>query len=169
VNLFNAQVLGQRKIIALIDYNEDYGKFPQNWLMPLGFYKPSWGKWQVRPVYVLDIQRVPGYRAGYCYGHRVMYEDKQFYYGLWLGFYDSGNKLWKLSWGAPRVRPVPHIGRVITNSVGAAVWDIQNNHATYWSSANAAGHDPFFNQDTPKQYLNSVRYGTPFGLAQAMR
>ncbi|MGH7917262.1 MAG: hypothetical protein ACREQE_07320, partial [Candidatus Binataceae bacterium] len=90
-------------------------------------------------------------------------------YALWEDLYDSGNKLWKLSWLAPRVRPVPELGRVITNSVGASVWDIENNHATYWKSANTKGNDPFFNQDTPKQYLNAVRFGTPGGLAQAMR
>ncbi|MGH7984995.1 MAG: DUF1329 domain-containing protein [Candidatus Binataceae bacterium] len=169
INLFNAKLLGERKIIALIDYNEDYGDFPNNWLMPLGFSKPSWGKWQVRPVNVLDIRRLPNYRAGYCYGHRVLYQDQGFYYALWEDLYDSGNKLWKLSWLAPRVRPVPELGRVITNSVGASVWDIENNHATYWKSANTKGNDPFFNQDTPKQYLNAVRFGTPGGLAQAMR
>ncbi|HZO82522.1 MAG TPA: DUF1329 domain-containing protein [Candidatus Binataceae bacterium] len=169
IALFDAKVLAERPVIGLMHYNEDYGTFPGNWLMPIGFYKPSWGKWQVRNVYVLDVRRVPSERSGYCYGSRIMYVDKEVFYTVWNDLYDSNLRLWKVQWWAPRVRPVPGDGDVITNSVGAATYDLQNEHASYWSSANPKGIDPYFNSDTPKQYQNLVRFSTPAGMMQVMR
>src|SRR5579863_122236 len=166
-SLFNGTMLGERKIIGLMDYNQEYSQFPKNWDMPLGFYKPSWGKWQVRDVYVDDIRRVPSERTGYCYGSRIMYLDKEFFYSLWTDLYDSNMKLWKAQFWAPRVRPVPGAGRVITNSVGCASYDLQNTHATYWSSAgNPKGEDPMFNSDAPKEWHDGIKYGSPAGLMQ---
>jgi hypothetical protein len=82
-SLFDAVVLGERTILALIDYNQEYASFPNNWEMPLGFPTPSWGKWQLRDVYAIDVRRVPSERSGYCYGSRIMYVDKEFFYTLW--------------------------------------------------------------------------------------
>ncbi len=169
-SLFTGTVLAERKVIGLIDYNQDYSKFPANWDMPLGFAKPSWGKWQLRSTYIDDIRRIPEERSGYCYGSRVMYIDKEFFYSLWTDLYDSNMKLWKAQFWAPRVRPVPGDGRVITNSVGCASYDLQNTHATYWSSAgNPRGADPLFNSDAPQEYHDGIKYGSPTGLALIMR
>jgi hypothetical protein len=169
-SLFIGNMLGVRKIVGLIDYNQEYSQFPKGWDMPLGFAKPSWGKWQVRDTYVDDIRRVPSERNGYCYGSRVMYLDKEFFYSLWTDLYDSNMKLWKAQFWAPRIRPVPGVGRAITNSVGAASYDLQNTHGTYWSSAgNPRGEDPLFDSDAPAYYHDGVRYGSPAGLSQLMR
>jgi hypothetical protein len=169
-SLFNAAVLGERKIIALIDYNQEYAFFPKNWEMPLGFPKPSWGKWQLRDVYVIDVRRVPSERPGYCYGSRIMYVDKEFFYTLWNDLYDSNMKLWKTQFWGPKIRPVPQLDRVITNVVGAVTWDLQNAHASYWSSAgNPTQNEPFLNQDAPGQYHDGVKYGSPSGLMQILR
>jgi Protein of unknown function (DUF1329) len=168
--LFDAAVLGERKIIALIDYNQEYAFFPNNWEMPLGFPKPSWGKWQLRDVYVIDVRRVPSERPGYCYGSRIMYVDKEFFYTLWNDLYDSNMKLWKTQFWVPKIRPVPQLDRVITNVVGAATWDLQNAHASYWSSAgNPTQTEPFLNQDAPDEYHDGVKYGSPSGLMQILR
>jgi len=169
-SLFIGNMLGVRKIVGLIDYNQEYSQFPKNWDMPLGFAKPSWGKWQARDTYVDDIRRVPSERNGYCYGSRIMYLDKEFFYSLWTDLYDSNMKLWKAQFWAPRIRPVPGVGRAITNSVGAASYDLQNTHGTYWSSAgNPRGQDPLFDSEAPAYYHDGVRYGSPAGLSQIMR
>jgi hypothetical protein len=52
-------------------------QFPNDYYMPLGFPKPDWGAWQVRPAMVIDVHRVPSEASGYCYGDRVMYLDKE--------------------------------------------------------------------------------------------
>jgi hypothetical protein len=169
-SLFEGTLRGERQIFGLIDYNQDYGQFPANWDMPLGFPKPSWGKWELRDVYVDDIRRIPQERSGYCYGSRVMYVDKEFFYSLWNDLYDSNMKLWKAQFWGPKVRPVPGLGRVITNAVGAASYDLQNLHATYYSSAgNPLSHEPFFNSDAPAEYHDGIKYGSPSGLSQIMK
>lgn len=169
-SLFHGTMLGERKIINLNDYNQEYSQFPKNWDMPLGFPKPSWGKWQERDVYVTDIRRIPQEAAGYCYGSRMLYIDKETYYTDWSDLYDSNLKLWKAQFWGARIRPVPGVGRVITNSVGAVTWDLQNAHASYWSSAgNPSGTDPIFNTDVPKEYQDGVKYGSPSGLMLIMR
>ncbi|MBE3605335.1 hypothetical protein IMX07_17160 [bacterium] len=59
---------------------------------------------------------------------------------------------------------------MITNSVGCASYDLQNTHATYWSSAgNPRGADPLFNSDAPQEYHDGIKYGSPTGLALIMR
>src|SRR5207302_2573092 len=94
-SLFNGNVLGERKVLALMDYNQEYSQFPKNWDMPLGFAKPSWGKWELRAVYLNDVRRIPQERAGYCYGSRIMYIDNEVFYSIWNDLYDSNMKLWK--------------------------------------------------------------------------
>jgi hypothetical protein len=169
-SLFNGAMLGERKVLALLDYNQEYAHFPAGWDMPLGFPKPSWGRWELRDVYVDDVRRIMQERAGYCYGSRMMYVDKEFFYSVWNDLYDSNMKLWKAQFWGPRIRPVPGAGKVITNSVGCASYDLQNTHATYWSSAgNAKGEDPMFNADVPPEYHDGIKYGSPAGLMQIMK
>jgi hypothetical protein len=169
-SMFDAVMLGERKILALIDYNQKYASFPANWQMPLGFPRPSWGKWQLRDVYVIDVRRIPTERLGYCYGSRIMYVDKEFFYTLWNDLYDSNMKLWKTQFWGPKIRSVPQLGRTITNVVGAATWDLQNSHASYWSSAGNLRHlEPHLNENAPVQFHDGVKYGSPSGLMQIMK
>lgn len=169
-SMFNGNVLGERKVLGLINYNQQYSQFPVNWDMPLGFAKPSWGQWELRDVYVNDVRRVAQESSGYCYGSRIMYIDKEVFYSIWNDLYDSNMTLWKAQFWAPRIRPVPGVGRVITNSVGAASYDLQNAHATYWSSAgNPKGADPLFDSDVPAEYHDGIKYGSPAGLMQILK
>ncbi|MGH7986153.1 MAG: hypothetical protein ACREQX_07710, partial [Candidatus Binataceae bacterium] len=162
--------LGSRKILNLVDdYSTKTGSFPQDWDMPLGWAKPSWGKWQLRASDIIDVRRIPSESAGYCYGSRMMYVDSHFHYANWIDVYDSNLKLWKLFWLSPRAANVPEIGHVTTNSTSAAVWDIQNSHATYVSTVDPDGVGPAFNQDAPADYHNYTKYCTPSGLMQIMR
>ncbi|MGH7935368.1 MAG: DUF1329 domain-containing protein [Candidatus Binataceae bacterium] len=169
--IFDAKYLGSRKILSIgNDYANITGKFPDNWYMPLGWPKPSWGPFELRNVDIIDVRRIPSEAPGYCYGSRIMYVDQAFDYGIWQELYDSNMKLWKIfGGGGAHVVDVPGVGRVVTNSVSTAAWDIQNDHASYFSSMNEQGHDATFNEQAPQEYHDYTKYSTPAGLMQIMR
>jgi len=169
--LFDSKYLGARKTLALAnDYANVTGDFPHNWAMPLGWPKPSWGAFELRNLDLIDVRRVPSERAGYCYGSRIMYVDQAYAYADWIEIYDQNLELWKIfGGGAAHVVDVPGVGRVVTNSVVSGGWDIQNDHASYFSSIDKAGHEPFFNQNAPKEYQDLSRYSTPGGLMQILQ
>jgi hypothetical protein len=167
---FSATVLGEKKVLAQMDVGTAGANFPRDYDMPLGWPKPSWGKWEVRDVYVLDIRKIPSMASGYCYGKRIMYLDKQFYGALWQDLYDSKMRLWKIALLQPIVLKVPLAGP--QNSSGAQYshyWDIQNNHASFNGPNDGHGYDVLLNQNAPKQYDDIGRYSTPGGLDQVMR
>ena len=138
--------------------------------MPLGWPKASWGKWELRDTYVLDLRRIHSQAAGYCYGKRIMYVDKQFYGILWQDLYDAQMRLWKIALQQPIVLNVPGIGP--QNSTGAGLghmWDIQNNHATYGGPNDGHGYAILINEDAPGAYQDVRRYTTQEGLSMTMR
>lgn len=168
--LFDATYLGHRKLLILEgDFTHQTGHIPEDWDMPLGFPKPSWGQWQVRDYDIIDVRRIPSERAGYCYGSRIMYVDSIYHYAAWLDIFDANLKHWKIQFWASRAENVPPLGHVNTNSVTLAVWDVQNDHATYLSTYDAAGVGPYFNQAAPPEYHNYTKYSSPSGLMQVMQ
>lgn len=128
--MFDAKFLGRRKILALFgDYKPKGGDFPNNYYMPLGWPRPSWGQWQLRDVDVIDVRRVPSKQSGYCVGSRIIYEDAQNHYALWEDSFDINLKLWKVAWVGQREVKDPVIG-FVPAPVTSSVWDIQNDHMT---------------------------------------
>ncbi len=167
---FDATVTGEKKILAQMDIGTAGANFPQDYDMPLGWSKPSWGKWEVRDTFVLDIRKIPSKASGYCYGKRIMYVDKQFYGALWEDLYDAKMRPWKFVLLQPIVLKVPQIGP--QNSSGAQYshyWDIQNNHASYNGPNDGHGYDVLINQDVPKGWDDLNKYSNPSGLNQVMR
>jgi hypothetical protein len=168
--LFDATYLGHRKSLILEgDFTHDTGKIPEDWDMPLGFPKPSWGKWQVRDNDIIDVRRIPTENAGYCYGSRIMYVDSIYHYAGWLDIFDVNLKHWKIQYWGSRAEDVVQLGHVNTNSVTLAVWDIQNDHWTYLSTYDASGVGPWFNGGAPREYYNYTKYSSPAGLMQVMQ
>ena len=49
-SVFEGTFLRDQKILALADMTHEDGKFPDNYDMPLGWARPSWGNWEVVPV-----------------------------------------------------------------------------------------------------------------------
>ena len=96
ISVFDAQFLRDQQILGLTDLTTNDSIFPQNWDMPLGWPKPSWGPWSLRDVWVIDVRRIPLLTLGYCYGKRIMYVDKKFAHELWSDLYDVNMKLWKV-------------------------------------------------------------------------
>jgi hypothetical protein len=167
---FDATFVRNQKILSMMDFGNAGANFPDNYDMPLGWPKPSWGKWEVRDVHVIDVRKLPSKASGYCYGKRIMYIDRQWYGALWEDLYDSKLQLWKILMIQPMVLQVPQAG--LQNSTNAGVshyWDIQNNHMTVNGPGSSHGYIVLLNEEAPKQYQDIERYSTPSGLSAIMR
>jgi hypothetical protein len=163
------ELLGEKKILALVDATTPLTRFPQDFYMPLGWPTPAWGKWQVRDVYVISFSKLPAYASGYCYGKKVLYVDKQFSAPLWEDMYDMKMAPWKFLGLFLKTCNVPQIGPV--NSCGAeleAYWDVQHDHATFFNDP-AEGHQLYTNTDAPREFFDLVRFTTAPGLNEIMR
>lgn len=170
ITQFTSKLLGEKKILALNNYNTDAGQFPAKYEMPLAFPKPSWGKWELRDVYVIDVRKVPSMATDYCYGRRVMYVDKNTYVPLWEDLYNAHMKLWKTFAVLPRASKVPGMGvQDFGGSQTDIFWDLRRKHMSVLSSIDDKGHTAFVNQEVPKQYDNIKKYSTPSGLNEIFR
>jgi hypothetical protein len=173
VGMFEGTFLRDQKVLALTAMNDDAGEFPQNYDMPLGWAKPSWGKWQLMDAWVTDVHRIPEFAAGYCYGKRVMYTSKYYYAIVSEDLYDANNKLWKIvqtSWG-PHVDCLhPEWGPMGYTAAGTVLeqyWDIQKDHVSHVINA-YKGKGGAGDCYAP-QYDNIAKYSTSGGLMQIMR
>lgn len=169
IAIFDARFLEHRKMLALTGKLEPLaGDFPNNYFMPLGWPKPSWGAWQLRDVDVIDVRRIPGEQAGYCFGKRIIYEDSRTHYALWEDAYDSAMHLWKSAFVAQRLTHATRLGYV-PGAVTSSVWDFQNDHMTNVSTQDKYGHDLLADYDVPAEYQDFSTYATPAGLARIMK
>jgi hypothetical protein len=100
---FTMRLLGEKKAIALMHADADhmYGgndrggdKLYDRIGMP-GWPSPLVGKWELRDAYVLDVTPLPSMSGGYCYGHKVIFVDKESFIQLFFDNYDSNGKLYK--------------------------------------------------------------------------
>jgi hypothetical protein len=167
--VYTADYLGDRKILTLAVFNQDGAVYPQGYDLPLGWPKPSWGKWEVRPMVIADARRIPSEAAGYCYSSRILYADKEFWNADWVDLYDANRKLWKSISYFNDIGDVPGLGRT-WDGVSSMAWDLQNTHMTLWSGfANPMKVKPYLDFNAPKEYFNGVKYGSPAGLMQILR
>jgi hypothetical protein len=168
-SIYTGDFLGYRKILTLSHFNQDGAIFPDGYLMPLGFPKPSWGKWEVRDHAVVDVHRIPNEAAGYCYSSRIMYADREHWLGNWVDLFDSNRKLWKSISYYNGAGDVPGMGRM-WQGVASSAMDFQNQHETVWCGfGNPWKRNPYIDVNVPKEYFDGVKYGSPAGLQQIMR
>jgi hypothetical protein len=168
-SIYTGDFLGDRKILTLAHFNQDGAIFPDGYLMPLGFPKPSWGKWEVRDHALVDVHRIPSEAAGYCYSSRIIYADKEHWNGNWVDLYDSNHKLWKSIAYYNDAGNVPGLGDA-WDGVSSMAMDFQNSHETVWSGfGNPQKIKPYLDNNAPKEYMDGVKYGSPGGLMQIMR
>jgi hypothetical protein len=171
VGKFEGNWLRDQKLLTLYEMNgKAAGTFPGEYDGILGWPKPSWGEWETRDAYVVDIHRIRSLAPGYCYGRRIDYVDKQYYGNLAEDLYDSNNKLWKVVWTAGTPAQLdnygeqPGIGGIVEN-----YWDVQNDHVSYITSFNPSGAEELWDKQVPKRYDDVTRYSTPGGLQQVLR
>ena len=170
ITRFEAQFLRDQKILALINRGSTGASYPADYDMPLGWPKTNWGKWELRDVSVIDVRRLPAFASGYCYGKRIMYVDRYTNIPLWEDLYDTKMQLWKVNLLLPRAREVPGLG--IQESTGSNInlmWDVQNSHASFFSTQDGPGKDWLINEQVPIEYQDVTRFSTPGGLNQIMR
>ncbi len=170
---WTVKFLGQGQVLALYETDPkvygiraNYNKF----LFPM----PAIGQWEVRPVDVIDVRRVPSQQAGYCYGKRVMYIDTETWANLWSDLYDSAGKLWKVQMISHPPGKIPLIG--YTSDAGnfiEPIWDLQNAHASTAVSAAPNGETVRNNQDCASydgvNYTDAARFNTVQALSEIMR
>jgi hypothetical protein len=159
-----AEYLGQRQILGLVDGSLTQGKYPDAFAQPIGWPQQEWGTWQLRDVDVLAVSKLPQLSGSYCYGRRFMYIDQVFAAPLWEELYDSDQKLWKLLGLFYKTLDVPGVGAV--NDSGSQVqifWDIQNRHSTVLSDP-GVGKPFYVNDEAPKEFQDLAHYTTPPGL-----
>jgi hypothetical protein len=168
-SIYTGDFLGDRKILTLAHFNQDGAVFPDGYLMPLGFPKPSWGKWEVRDMAIDDVHRIPSEATGYCYSSRIIYADKEHWAGDWVDLYDSNHKLWKSISYYNGAGDVPGYGHM-WEGISSSAMDFQNAHETVWCGfGNPWKRKPYLNSNAPKEYFNGTKYGSPSGLMQIMQ
>jgi len=167
---FNATYVGDRGVIEMIQADVAKSADPSFFYMPIFYPKPEVGNWEVRDSYMLDVSRVPSEKAGYCYGRKRLYIDKEVFRSIWADIYDENMHLWKVDYDPTAMISIPGEGsRWINNGWGAMI-DIQNTHLThvdfgphgFWANqdcANVNGHD----------FTDAGQYSSVKGLAQIMR
>jgi uncharacterized protein DUF1329 len=164
-----AELIGERKILALLDFKMPLGRFPENYDMPLGWPKPSWGKWQLRNVYVVNVTSLPGFGSNRCLGKRVMYIDKANYAPLWQDLYDENMEPWRFVAFFLHTIDVTTIGPVDNSNLTVyAFWDVKYKHATVFAEP-GEGQPFYINQQAPAEFMDVARYSTVGGLMMIMR
>ena len=170
VGRFMGKWLRDMKLLTLVMMDSKVPASLSNWDGALGWAKPSWGDWETRDAYVVDIRRSPEFAPGYCYGSRVDYIDKQYYTSMAEDIYDSQLQLWKIYVFATAPKNFDNYGeQEWMGGIASALWDVQNDHATYATTANPAGLKIFWDKEIPERYRDIVKYGTPAGLSMLMR
>ena len=163
-----AEFVGEKRILTLMDFTMPSGRFPDNYDMQIGWPRPSWGKWQLRDVDVINVTNLSNY-PNHCLGRRVVYVDKATYAPLWEDLYDQNLKPWRFVGFFLRTLDIPEIGPVDTsNSMVYGFWDVKYSHATIFAEA-AEGQPFYMNDQAPKEFLDLERYTTSGGLNLILR
>ena len=171
---FKVELLGEKKLLVNVADShlgfdphsyigggtEQQGTFP-------GWGKPSIVKWQLRPVYILDLQWLPQL-GSYCEPHRIFYVDKENWIAPYTEGYDNDNKFWKLLW---LVRfPIHYRGDttlLLDADSGAMGYDFQNGHATV--GVDGVNGGVTIDASVPTEYQNAELLATPSGLSHIMK
>lgn len=179
--LFQIDYLGEKRILALEHAN------PASFDSPGGpeqldgrfyysggvgftpFPKPAMGKWELRDTYVISMRRLPGFANGYCYSRRVMYVDKEDYFGAGeLDLYDPSGELFKtqLVFLYPeRIPGTRDVAELLAGPNTGFLINFINKHVTI-----SPGLKPCVNSDCAEDgYLDVHRYASPEALMKIVR
>jgi hypothetical protein len=176
IPLFDSELLGEKKILALVHANPAATERADNHLPPIEYFfsapqdiaaagfaltRPNAGLWELRDVYVLAMRRIPSLRQGYCYGTRVFYIDKETWHTVGNDLFDAQQKYWKNTMENFWTMPIPGTSDVYFGGpLMGTLFDFQNFHTTCFFEPNAGT-----NKDAGK-YNDTTRYATPGGMQQ---
>lgn len=180
--LFQIDYLGEKKILALeharpesfespatpTQLDGDYYYSGGEGIVP--FPKPAMGKWELRDTYVLSLKRLPQFARGYCYSDRVIYVDKENYFGAGeLDLYDSPGKLSKTQlvflYPVPIPAPGGDLAELLAGPYIGLLVNFRNKHVTV---------SPYLRSCVDSEcstagYLDISRYASPEGLMKIMQ
>jgi Protein of unknown function (DUF1329) len=174
--LFEIDYLGEKQILALEHANPASfdgvggpGQPNDEYYYPgsLGFApfpKPTMGKWELRDTYVISLRRLPAFAKGYCYSKRVMYVDKENYFGGGeLDLYGPQGDLFKSQLFFLYPEPIPNTKDVTELLAGPNtdfLVNFTNKHVTV-----SPGLQSCINSDCAKDgYLDIRQYASPDAL-----
>lgn len=180
--LYRIDYLGEKKIVALehanpVAFDSPGGptQLDSEYYYPgtLGFVpfpKPAMGKWELRDSYVISLRRLPGAAQGYCYSRRVMYVDKENYFGAGeLDLYNQAGDLFKSQFVLLYPAEIPETGgdvaELLTGPNVGFLINFTNKHITV-----SPGLKPCINSDCAKDgYLDIRRYASPEALMKIVQ
>lgn len=142
ITQFDATFVRDQKVLEAVDYDAEKTVVPTNqdyFSSIVWFSKPALSKWEVRDTWMIDARKIPSMSAGYCYGSRILYVDKEVNQAMWADLYDSNMKLWKVFYDPQALVDTPGVGRVWTNNGWGEIDDVQNDHLTYVTLPMLAG------------------------------
>jgi hypothetical protein len=180
--LFQIDYLGEKKILALehaapesfespgtpAQLDDRYYYHGGQGIVP--FPKPAMGKWELRDSYLISLKRLPQFANGYCYSQRVMYVDKENYFGAGeLDLYGTGGRLHKaqLVFLYPVVIPASggDQAELLSGPNTGLLVNFQNKHVTVSPYLRAC----LDGECSKDGYLDISRYASPEGLMKIMR
>jgi Protein of unknown function (DUF1329) len=180
--LFQIDYLGDKQILALehavpesfdspvmpTQLDERYYYSGEAGIVP--FPKPAMGKWELRDTYVLSLKRLPQFAKGYCYSERIMYVDKENYFGAGeLDLYDAPGKLSKAQMVFLYPVPIPASGgdvaELLAGPYTGLLVNFRHKHATILPYLRSCIDE----ECSPLGYLDLARYASPEGLMKIMQ
>lgn len=164
---FNVTLLGEKKILALVHGEKATFYNNKNWDSSgvAQWPTPAVGKWELRDEYIIDITPLPKL-GSYCYGHKVMFIDKETWNETWIDNYDAQNKYWKGEMIYLRPHPLNNGEMFIYRGTNSeAMVDFQNTHAT----TSRPTEEPAFDKDCKAECADPEVYAFPGGLSRIMR
>jgi hypothetical protein len=161
--------VARRKLLTLGEVELPRERFPAGFDLPLGWPKPSMGKWQVRDIDEINVSKLPSSGGSSCYSKRVLYVDSHFYTPLWVENYDTEMRPQRVHAIFPHTVNAPGIGPVNASGADAEIfWSIAQHHASFTVEPAGDGKH-YINEQAPKEFDDVPRYSTPAGLTLIMR
>ncbi|HVN88990.1 MAG TPA: DUF1329 domain-containing protein [Candidatus Binataceae bacterium] len=167
---FDATFIKRMKLLGLVQANNDYGKFPDNYLMPLGFAKPSWGDWELRDTWVIDVRPAAALKGRYCYGKRIVYVDTNTYAPLAQDLYNTKMEFNKVMLESLTPADFPGSGKQTWTGGGIGqIWDVITEHAAFGFTADEKGNNWTIDGAVKPQYNNPKEYQDSGAVMHMMR
>jgi hypothetical protein len=130
----------------------------------LGWPKPEISRWQLRDMYVIDLQPLP-VLGRYCFNHKIMYIDKDGFIQTLVEEFDHSDKYWRAS--PYRQRLIEYLGQktliFAAGTVSNGPVDFQNSHQTI-----AYQYDLTIGDKVPRP-LQDMSMAFPGSLSQVMK
>jgi hypothetical protein len=165
---FEVTSVKQQKLLALTQLSPEYGKFPDSYDMPLGWAKPSWGTWELRNVWVIEIHPIP--LIARCHRKRVIYVDRSLSAPLAEDLYDDSMNLSKVMVLSLEPLLVPGYGMQSWAGGGILqLWDVLSGHAYMSLTTDERGRTWSIYSAVKPQYNSISEFQSPGGLMELMR